>query len=140
MALSLSDELDATFGPDAFAHALFYRHSTSLRFELESGETYIAQFLQAVDRARAVLNTAFAGAETVTAVLEVWGDRPPRAAVGRPLWAGAEAALRVLGMDIVGPNTARLAQLDNDFGAWLLDHDRARMAEMFGFGHGSKKP
>ncbi|ANC72410.1 hypothetical protein A2G07_11870 [Deinococcus radiodurans R1 = ATCC 13939 = DSM 20539] len=213
MALSLFDELDVVFGPAALADALFYRHSPALRFELEGGKTYIAQFLQAVDRARTVLNVAFAGMEAVTAVLGVWGDDPPA-----QLWATAEAALHELGiklpapelsaselptpetrvlhgeedtqvlfaftlstarlpellwgslaadlgifpqlrgrlwlaapelgllacpydsrgMDMIGPNTARLAQLYHQFGDWLLDHDRARMAEMLS--PGSKKP
>ncbi|WP_424948714.1 DUF3885 domain-containing protein [Deinococcus radiodurans] len=98
VALSLFDELDVVFGPAALADALFYRHSPALRFELEGGKTYIAQFLQAVDRARTVLNVAFAGMEAVTAVLGVWGDDPPA-----QLWATAEAALHELGIKLPAP-------------------------------------
>lgn len=74
---SLLDRVHEVFGPSALAEALFYRHSPALRFELEGGETRIAQFLQAMDRARAVLHVAFAGTEELTVVLEVWTDQQP---------------------------------------------------------------
>jgi hypothetical protein len=35
------------------------------------------------------------------------------------------------GMDVVGPNHARLAELHRAFAPYLLDHDRARMAAFF---------
>ncbi|MFC6591843.1 DUF3885 domain-containing protein [Deinococcus lacus] len=194
----LFSALDTTFGPHAFAHALFYAHAPALRFELAGGDTRPAQFLQAIDRARTVLAAAFAGAAEVTAVLEVWGDESPAL-----LWATAQADLAKLGleppapehrahhaegddlprnwfafrlpvaqipellwgifaadlgitpalsarltlaapelgvlacpydsrgMDIIGPNAARLSQLYKGFDGWLLDYDRARMGEMF---------
>lgn len=192
------------FGPDALTDALFYRHSPALRFELSGGETRAAQFLQAMDRARAVLGAAFGGAEELV-VLRVWDDQTPRAAQKRAsLWALARAPLKALGvplprpeyrvrsvaggdgpehcfalrlprvylpellwgvfarelglwpklparlsvaapelgllacpyddrgLDVIGPNTARLSELYGQFGSWLLGHDRARMAAMFG--------
>ena len=205
MALNLFPILDTTFGSQALADALFYQHSPALRFQLAGGETNIAQFLQAIDRARAVLDVAFAGAGEVSVFLRVWDDETP-AHLWQPqrLWAKAEAELRALGiappapehrvqhiagndapyhsfafplsaaqipkllwgicaadlgitpslsarlslaapelgvlacpydsrgMDVTGPNVARLTQLYRQFDGWLLDYDRPRMAELFG--------
>ncbi len=195
--------LDEVFGPHALAAPLFYLHSPALRFELSGGETYVARFLQAIDRARSVLNAAFAGAAELTVVMQLWDDETPENhEQPDKLWQKAEASLRALGitpptpeirvirepdeitrvffafrlpsarlpellwgifaadlgfspglsarlflaapelgvlacpydsrgMDLIGPNTARLAQLYADFNGWLLDYDRARMLEMF---------
>lgn len=190
--MTLLQSIQQTFGPDALEPPLFYRHSPALRFELAGGETRVAQFLQAINRARAILEAAFAGAQHVTLVLIVFGDesteelwqplRESLCAVGlsapaqppehcrlpfdetkqvqfalelpvsnipEVLWSLflPELAARVnfaapelgllacpyddRGMDITGPNTERLARLYHQFNAWLLDYDRARMAEMF---------
>lgn len=204
--MSLLAELDEVFGPDALADALFYQHSPALRFELAGGETPVAQFLRAIDRARAVLDTAFAGVGELTAVLRLWDDHaPPPSWQAARLWRRAGATLQALGvespaavpelrvqhttgndaphwhfaftlpaarvpellwgvlaadsgfspalvarvtlvapalgvlacpydsrgLDLVGPNQARLARLYRQFSEWLPDHDRARMAEIF---------
>lgn len=199
MALILLEEVLDTFGPDALEPALFYRHSPALRFELAGGETRVAQFLQAIDRARAILEAAFAGADELTVIFWIWSEEPeqklrrglkaqlrplglplekpefhrlpprdgddfPKAcfvaklptrrlpellwgALARELGIKPAVGWRVViaapelgllacpyddrGMDIIGPNTERLARLYHQFDAWLLDYDRARMAEMF---------
>ena len=200
MALSLLNEVLEVFGSQALEPALFYRHSPALRFELAGGETWIAQFLQAIDRARAILEEAFAEEATLTVVFGTWSEDPEQ-----KLWRGLKGELRGLalelekpefhrlpprdgddfpqacfvaklptrslpellwgalareldlrpklswrvtfavpasgvlacpyddrGMDVIGPNTARLVQLSHQFDHWLLDHDRARMAAVFG--------
>ncbi len=98
--------LERVFGPNALVPPLFYRHSPALRFELSGGETQIAQFLQAIDRARAILGSAFAGAETLTAVLEVWDDTSDAAPQPEQLWQKTEAALRNIGVCPPAPEQA----------------------------------
>lgn len=200
VALSLLDEVLDTFGPEALEPALFYHHSPALRFELAGGETWVAQFLQAIDRARAIMEAAFAEADELTVIFWVWSEEPeqklgrgllaqlkllglqleepefhrlplrdgddfpkacfvaelPTRCLPELLWGALARELdikpklgwRVViaapelgllacpyddrGMDITGTNTERLAKLYHQFDAWLLDYDRARMAEMLG--------
>ncbi|WP_291425336.1 DUF3885 domain-containing protein [Deinococcus sp.] len=200
--MSLFERLDEVFGP-ALAAPLFYAHSPALRFALSGGETRVAQFLQAIDRARTVLDAAFAGAEELTVILQLWDETPENHQQPGKLWQKAGASLRELGitpptpeiralsrpdeitrvffafrlpnarlpellwgvlaadfgfsaslsarlflaapelgmlacpydsrgMDIIGPNAARLAQLYAEFNGWLLDYDRAQMDTFFG--------
>ncbi len=201
--MSLFEEVMQTFGPKSLSKSLFYQHSPALRFELAGGDTAIAQFLQAIDRARALLAEAFAPSKSVVVLLQVWDDVTP-VELWQPtlLWQRAGASLKKLGlgkpipelqvlpapdgqpliycvfslararlpellwgvfaadlglspslscrltlaapplgvlacpydsrgMDFIGPNGARLAQLYHNFNDWLLDHDRERMEEMF---------
>ena len=69
----LRDELRRVFGPDGLQLGLFYHHAPALRFELSLGGSYVAMFTQAYDRARAVLDAAFAESREVTVVLSEYG-------------------------------------------------------------------
>jgi hypothetical protein len=68
------------FGVDSL-DALFYGAKWGLRFELggdwDVAGGQIPRMLQAVDRARAVTEAAFAGSATVEAVINKWGHRRP---------------------------------------------------------------
>lgn len=61
--------------------ALFYEAPYALRFELggdwEVVGGQVPRMLQAIDRARAVTEAAFAGSMTVEAVVQTWGYRRP---------------------------------------------------------------
>lgn len=75
-AQPLRDELRRVFGENGLQQGLFYHHAPALRFELSQGGSYIAMFTQAYDRARAVLDAAFAESGEVTVVLSEFGGGP----------------------------------------------------------------
>jgi Domain of unknown function (DUF3885) len=75
----LRDELHRVFGRDGLELGLFYRHAPALRFELSLGGSYVEMFTQAYDRAREILDAAFAETGELTVVLSQFGGGPPLA-------------------------------------------------------------
>lgn len=69
MTGSVSKGLEAMFGHTALPDGLFYRFPYALRLELSAqGVNRVASFLQAVDRARAVVRAVFVRAEVIKVV------------------------------------------------------------------------
>lgn len=71
-----------TFGWPGFPDGLFYEARYGLRFDLGGvfggeREKETVRFLQAMDRARAIVRATFAGAETLTAVVRHYGGEKP---------------------------------------------------------------
>lgn len=107
--MTLLGEVLDIFGPNALEPTLFYRHSPALRFELAGGETWIAQFLQAIDRARAILEAGFAGADELTVIFWMWSEDPEQK-IGR----GLKAQLKSLDLPLEQPEFHRLPPRDGD--------------------------
>ena len=61
--------LEETFGEKALNHALFYTHDNGLRFELSEGDSPIALFNSACNKANEILDKAFEGSDTLLACL-----------------------------------------------------------------------
>lgn len=107
----LRDELRRVFGADGLQLGLFYHHAPALRFELSQGGSYIAMFTQAYDRAREVLEAAFAGSDEVTVVLSEFG--------GGSLLAHLAVfrSLRRCDVDLPRPFEAWTEQVDDEWHA-----------------------
>lgn len=75
------DRLQSRFGFQGLPDALFHSTPFGLRFDLGgdwSVETdRVTRFLQALDRSRTICEAAFAGSESVQAILRLWGHRRP---------------------------------------------------------------
>lgn len=77
MSGTVSERMEATFGYKALPDGLFYQFDHALRLELSGqGGGRVAPFLQAVDRARAVVRAVFHRAETIEVIFARIGPSP----------------------------------------------------------------
>lgn len=91
----ISERLQAAFGHRVLPDGLFYSFDYALRLELggeQGGRT--TRFLQAVDRARAVVRAVFVRPETVEVVFVQVSPSVPALADARPLRALRRAGFR----------------------------------------------
>ncbi|MGN6827440.1 DUF3885 domain-containing protein [Paucibacter sp. M5-1] len=99
--MSLRTDIERIFHGKVFVRPLFYEYGQALRFELSEGDSAIAQFLSALNKALTICEDIFAPDEDLVVCLRFWHDgsrfehrkmlrelraadiRPPRA---RCLW------------------------------------------------------
>ncbi len=71
--MDLRKEIESAFGGALFERPLFYSYPGGLRFALSAGETSIAQFLVALEKAQVIAGDVFPAAETFTLCLRAHG-------------------------------------------------------------------
>ncbi|MCD4484228.1 DUF3885 domain-containing protein [Chromobacterium vaccinii] len=64
-------------GPNAFEHALFYKHQDAIRFELSAEGSYIDMFIEALSKAELIINDVFSASNDLqVCVSSYYSDSP----------------------------------------------------------------
>ena len=72
MSDEIEDKLRQSFGVDKLEHALFYNWQYGLRFELNTGGSYVEMFTSAYDRARELLEHTFKNSSELYVLLRFY--------------------------------------------------------------------
>ena len=72
MSNEIQNKLRTSFGINKLEHALFYNWEYGLRFELNTGGSYVQMFISAYERARELLEHTFNNSDEICILLRFY--------------------------------------------------------------------